>query len=94
MILLFSFIFECAIVTLAEVGYSQASLGQIAKRAKISKGVVSYYFSNKEELLKEVIAKYYSKCRSTICPQIEAETSPKRHAMMVFITESVQRFLV
>ncbi|PEJ81757.1 TetR family transcriptional regulator, partial [Bacillus pseudomycoides] len=28
-------IVECAIETIAEVGYAQASLGQIAKRAKI-----------------------------------------------------------
>ncbi len=46
-------IMECAIETLAEVGYVKASLGQIAKRAKISKGVISYYFTNKEELLEQ-----------------------------------------
>ncbi|WP_338106680.1 TetR/AcrR family transcriptional regulator [Psychrobacillus psychrodurans] len=44
-------IVECAIETIAEIGYAQASLGQIAKRAKISKGVISYHFANKEELL-------------------------------------------
>lgn len=33
-------IVECAIETITEVGYAQASLGQIAKRAKISKGVL------------------------------------------------------
>ena len=32
-------IVECAIETIAEVGYAQASLGQIAKRAQISKGL-------------------------------------------------------
>ena len=40
-------IIECAIETIAEVGYAQASLGQIAKRAQISKGVISYHFANK-----------------------------------------------
>lgn len=70
-------IVECAIETIAEVGYAQASLGQIAKRAKISKGVISYHFTNKEELLEQVIIDYYIACQSFICPQIEAQTSPK-----------------
>ncbi|GIN88823.1 TetR family transcriptional regulator [Heyndrickxia sporothermodurans] len=70
-------IVECAIETIAEVGYAQASLGQIAKRAEISKGVISYHFSNKEELLEQVVIDYYIACQSFVCPQIEAHTSPK-----------------
>ncbi|MGE8207339.1 TetR/AcrR family transcriptional regulator [Heyndrickxia sp. NPDC080065] len=70
-------IVECAIETIAEVGFAQSSLGQIAKRAKISKGVISYHFSNKEELLEQVVIDYYIACQSFVCPQIEAQTSPK-----------------
>ena len=40
-------IIECAIETLATLGYAQASLAHIAKRAGISKGVIVYYFSSK-----------------------------------------------
>src|ERR1051326_6821589 len=47
-------IIECAIETLATLGYAQASLAQIAKRAGISKGVIVYYFSSKEELFEQV----------------------------------------
>lgn len=68
----------------AEVGYAQASLGQIAKRAKISKGIISYHFTNKEELLEQVVTNYYIACQSFICPQIEAQTSPRKNASNVY----------
>ncbi|MGE7907485.1 TetR/AcrR family transcriptional regulator [Peribacillus sp. NPDC094092] len=70
-------IVECAIETIAEVGYAQASLGQIAKRAKISKGVISYHFANKEELLEQIPIEYYMAWQSYIVPRIEAQKSPK-----------------
>ncbi|WP_141770577.1 TetR/AcrR family transcriptional regulator, partial [Bacillus sp. MUM 116] len=70
-------IVECAIETIAELGYAQASLGQIAKRANISKGVISYHFSNKEELLEQVVMEYYLACQSFISPQVDAQTSAR-----------------
>jgi AcrR family transcriptional regulator len=45
-----------AIDTIAEVGYGQASLARIAGRVGVSKGVISYHFAGKEELVQEVIA--------------------------------------
>ena len=45
-----------AIDTIAEVGYAHASLGRIAGRVGVSKGVISYHFAGKEELVQEVIA--------------------------------------
>ncbi|PEM02715.1 TetR/AcrR family transcriptional regulator, partial [Bacillus pseudomycoides] len=83
-------IVECAIETIAEVGYAQASLGQIAKRAKISKGVISYHFTNKKELLEQVVTDYYIACQSFICPQIEDQTSPK--GMLQTYVESNLKF--
>lgn len=70
-------IVECTIETIAEVGYAQASLGQIAKRANISKGVISYHFANKEELLEQIPIEYYMAWQSYITPRIEAQKSPK-----------------
>ncbi|MCY8009503.1 TetR family transcriptional regulator [Bacillus haynesii] len=70
-------IVECAIETIAEVGYAQASLGQIAKRAKISKGVISYHFANKEELLEQIAIEYYLAWQSYISPRVEVQKSPK-----------------
>jgi AcrR family transcriptional regulator len=45
-----------AIDTIAEVGYAQASLARIAGRVGVSKGVISYHFAGKDELVQEVIA--------------------------------------
>ncbi len=59
-------IIECAIETLATLGYAQASLAHIAKRAGISKGVIVYYFSSKGKL-RSVLLK-----ESSILDAIEA----------------------
>lgn len=45
-----------AIDTIAEVGYARASLGRIAERVGVSKGVISYHFAGKDELVRAVIA--------------------------------------
>ncbi|MGO9452378.1 MAG: TetR/AcrR family transcriptional regulator [Candidatus Binataceae bacterium] len=48
-------IIECAIDTIASVGYAQASLARVAKRAGISKGVISYHFAGKDDLIKQIV---------------------------------------
>ncbi|MEF2248092.1 TetR/AcrR family transcriptional regulator [Paenibacillus sp. IITD108] len=89
-------IVECAIETIAEVGYTQASLGEIAKRAKISKGVISYHFANKEELLEQIAIEYYIAWQSYIAPRIEAQKSPKEmlrvyiESNLAFVAENRQ----
>ena len=40
---------------IAESGFARASLGQIALRLGISKGVISYHFADKQELIQEII---------------------------------------
>ena len=45
-----------AIETIAEVGYGRATLGRIAERVGVSKGVICYHFAGKDELVQEVIA--------------------------------------
>ncbi len=49
-----------AIETIAEFGYSKASLGQIARRVNNSKGVIYYYFKSIEELLDKMKTDYYT----------------------------------
>ncbi|MED1606863.1 helix-turn-helix domain containing protein [Cytobacillus kochii] len=74
---------ECSIETIAEVGYAQTSLGQIAKRANISKVVISYRFTNKKEIFAQIPIEYYKAWQSFITPQLEAQ---KRNASGVFLT--------
>jgi AcrR family transcriptional regulator len=65
-------IIECATETIAMLGYGQASLAQIAKRAGISKGVITYYFSSKEELIEQIMQDMTAAATSFMLPQIEA----------------------
>src|ERR1700746_1264946 len=46
---------QCAAEALTEVGYADASMADIARRAGVAKSVISYHFSDKEELMGEVL---------------------------------------
>jgi AcrR family transcriptional regulator len=50
-------IVDTAIRTIAARGYSKASLAEIAREAGISKGVISYHFQGKEDLLHAILAR-------------------------------------
>ncbi len=65
----------CAIETIATMGYAQASLAQIAKRAGISKSVITYYFSSKEALIEQIVEGMYAEATAFMGPQIAAETT-------------------
>ena len=68
-------IVECAIEAIAALGYAEASLARIAERAGISKGVISYHFRSKEELIREVVAHVFETGGAFMLPRILAETS-------------------
>lgn len=44
-----------AVDTIAELGFANASLARIAQRIGVSKGVISYHFAGKDELVREII---------------------------------------
>jgi TetR/AcrR family fatty acid metabolism transcriptional regulator len=67
-------IVEAAIDTVAEVGYANASLARIAVRLGISKGVISYHFAGKDDLIAEVISQVLQQARAYMQPRIEAQT--------------------
>lgn len=67
---------ECAVETIATLGYAQASLAQIAKCADISKSVITYYFKSKEELIEQVVQDLYTSATAFMAPQIMAESTP------------------
>ncbi len=68
-------ILECAIQTIAELGYNRASLARIAARAGISKGVISYYFNSKEALVNQVVNEISSASARVVTPQIAEQTT-------------------
>lgn len=68
-------IMECAIEVIADLGYAHASLDQIARRAGISKGVISYHFNGKEELIQEIIRTQYISGYTFITSRLKTESS-------------------
>jgi TetR/AcrR family fatty acid metabolism transcriptional regulator len=66
---------ECAIDAIAELGYTNASMAEIAKRAGVSKGVISYHFSGKRELIEQVVNTVVEKASAVMLPRIYAEHS-------------------
>ncbi|GAA1693005.1 TetR/AcrR family transcriptional regulator [Fodinicola feengrottensis] len=65
-------IVSCAVEVIAEVGYGQTSLARIAQRAGISKGVISYHFAGKDELIQQVAEYVVGNARAYMRPYIEA----------------------
>lgn len=59
--------------------------------AQISKGVITYHFANKSELLEQVIYDYYMACQAFTAPLIENQKSPKE--MLKVYIESNLRFI-
>ena len=51
-------ILETAFKSFLEKGYDNISLNEIIKRTGMTKGAFYYFFSNKEQLLKETVEKY------------------------------------
>jgi AcrR family transcriptional regulator len=68
-------IIEHAVNTIADLGYSQASLAHIAARAGISKGVISYHFADKYELMEEIVRAVLSDFADFVRPRMDLETT-------------------
>ncbi|MEA3222838.1 MAG: TetR/AcrR family transcriptional regulator [Thermodesulfobacteriota bacterium] len=62
-----------AITTIADKGFINAPLSEIAKEAGISKGVISYYFKSKDELVKKVMDKILSDSKKYIDKVVAGE---------------------
>ena len=61
-----------AIDVLYESGFAAASLGAIAEHIGVSKGVISYHFAGKSELLREVVAQVLTEASEYMTPRIAA----------------------
>jgi len=68
-------IVAAAIDTIADVGFAQASLARIAERIGISKGVISYHFAGKNDLIGQVAIEIVEAARAYIIPRVLAESA-------------------
>lgn len=82
-------IIECAIETIADLGFAQASLAQIAKRAKVSTGVILYYFATKDDLIREVGAHVFKAGEDFVRPRVDIHQDKARDALLSFIRANV-----
>lgn len=65
---------SAALATIAEVGYDGASFAQIAGRLGISRGLISYHFDGKNDLVRQVIHEASEEAKAFIRPRVLAES--------------------
>lgn len=70
-------IIAAAIKTLDEIGYVQASLAQIAKRAGISTALISYHFADKDDLMNHVLMNLLEASTSYVLERVHQHSSPR-----------------
>lgn len=68
-------IIDATIAAVAESGYAGASLAKLAARAKISKSIISYHFSGKDELLEQTVHQIYGEIWNSVRPRLLAEST-------------------
>jgi TetR/AcrR family transcriptional regulator, fatty acid metabolism regulator protein len=86
-------IVQCAADAIAETGYANASMAEIAARAGIAKSVISYHFADKSELLQELVRTAVARYIELIVPRLDAEDSV-RHKIRAYITGSAEFMVV
>src|ERR1700761_5042327 len=67
---------DCAIDALAELGFQGTSVAEVAKRAGVSKGVVTYHFAAKDDLIFAVVAHIFDSLTEALETRLRG-TSPE-----------------
>jgi TetR/AcrR family fatty acid metabolism transcriptional regulator len=68
-------IVAAAIDTIAEAGYAGASFARIAQRLGISRGLISYHYEGKDDLITQVVHQAAEQAKAYIRPRILAEST-------------------
>jgi AcrR family transcriptional regulator len=68
-------IVAAAIDVIADLGWAQASLRQIADRVGIAMSAVLYHFGSKDNLVEAIVEEMYRTALSVVVPAIEAEST-------------------
>lgn len=82
-------IVAAAIDTIAEVGVANASLARIGERIGISKGLVSYHFAGRDELLKQVASTIVEQIRAFMVPRTSAEAASGSGFLRAYIESNL-----
>lgn len=65
---------ECAADAIAELGYANATMAEIARRADIAKSVISYHFADKNALIQELVQTAVATSEKFLDPRLAAQT--------------------
>jgi AcrR family transcriptional regulator len=68
-------IVQSAIEVIAEAGFANASMARIAEHAGISRGLISYHFAGKDELIAQVLVTVFGEVAAYMGPLVEAEST-------------------
>ena len=78
-----------AIDTIAEVGYARASLARIAARLGISRGLISYHFAGKDDLIKQVVLEILEQGKAYMRPRVLAQASTGSGFLRAYIESNL-----
>ena len=63
---------ECTIEAIVELGYPRTTVAEVARRAGVSKGVVTYHFPAKDDLIQAVISDVIAEMAGYLEPRLRA----------------------
>jgi TetR/AcrR family transcriptional regulator, fatty acid metabolism regulator protein len=63
---------DCMIDAIVQAGYPRASVAEVARRAGVSKGVVTYHFPAKDDLIQAVIGDVIAEMAQYVEPRLRA----------------------
>jgi AcrR family transcriptional regulator len=67
---------DCAIDSVVELGFQGTSVGEVARRAGVSKGVVTYHFAAKDDLIFAVVTRIFDSVTEALESRLRG-TSPE-----------------
>ena len=82
-------IIDTTIETIAANGFSNTTLGGIAKQAGVSTGVITYHFKNKDDLIEQSIRKLFEAPNAHVVSRVEGE-STHRGRLRAYIEANIE----
>lgn len=77
---------DATIAAIAEVGFAQSTLGEIARRAGVSPGLVAHYFENKDGLLEATMRRLVGALGRTVTARLATLEGPRERIQAVIET--------
>ncbi|MEX0299252.1 MAG: transcriptional regulator BetI, partial [Kordiimonas sp.] len=77
---------KATIRTIANVGYSDTTVGKIAKEAGLSVGIISHYFGGKQALLEATMAKVLFELHDAFLSRLADASTPRERLSAIVLT--------